>query len=387
MAYISSNNNRWYCQLETSYGQVPSVTGASRFPAGTMSIQQKVNAAKRKDKTGTRTFAGLPAQTRKQTNFSLTTYMTTWANTGAAPGYGPLFEAALGQHQLFAGGTSTNASTTMNIVFSAPHGLIAGQAITFSGEIRFVVSVIDAFTVLINAPFSNSPAGGTIGPTITYLPTTELPSVSVFDYWTPSTAVQRLLCGCGVDQLEIQVNSDYQNFGFKGMAQDVLDSSSFTTGMGQLTAFPIEPVVSTSTSTVVPGNLGQAWLGTLASRFYTLTSASVILKNNLDARANEFGSVLPREINPGPRSVQLDFGLYGQDDAATVGLYQAARQRSPITAGFQLGQTSGQLFGMYMKSVVPELPDFSDKDVRLQWQFQGSQAQGLGNDELAIAFG
>ena len=79
--------------------------------------------------------------------------------------------------------------------------------------------------------------------------------------------------------------------------------------------------------------------------------------------------------------------IYGQDDTATVGLYEAARTRTPIGAGFQLGQTGGQLIGLYMKSVVPEVPDFNSKDSRLQWQFRGSQAQGQGDDEIAIAFG
>jgi hypothetical protein len=52
-----------------------------------------------------------------------------------------------------------------------------------------------------------------------------------------------------------------------------------------------------------------------------------------------------------------------------------------------MGQTAGQLFGVYMKSVVPEVPQYSDKDSRLIWQFKGSQAQGQGDDELAVAFG
>ena len=62
------------------------------------------------------------------------------------------------------------------------------------------------------------------------MPATELPSVSVFDYWSPSTAVQRLLCGAAVDQMEIVINGDYHEFHFSGLAQDVVDSSSFLGG-------------------------------------------------------------------------------------------------------------------------------------------------------------
>lgn len=388
MAYISSNNNRWYCQLESAYGAVAAISAQNRIPAVKMSVQQKVLTPARQDKTGTRTFPGALANLRKQTSFDLTTYMSAWTNPGA-PAYGPLFQAALGGTPLlFHGGTSAS-STPLIIAFNSAHSLAAEQAITFQGEIRFVAAIIDAVTVLLNAPFSSTPAvGASIGPTVTYLPATELPSVTVFDYWTPNTSVQRLLCGCGIDQFDLAVNADYQQFAFKGVAQDVLDSSTFTSGSGQLAAFPTEPAIATGTlTTIIPGHLGQAWLGSVETNFATLTGGKVSLRNNLDQRTREFGSILPRAINPGARSVQLDMELYAQDDAGTVSLYDAARARSPIGVGFQLGQTPGQLLGVYMKSVVPEVPDYNDKERRLQWQFRGSQAQGLGDDELAIAFG
>ena len=47
------------------------------------------------------------------------------------------------------------------------------------------------------------------------------------------------------------------------------------------------------------------------------------------------------------------FDLFAQTDTATPALYQAARQQSPISAMFQLGQVSGQLMGVYLKSVIP----------------------------------
>ncbi len=75
------------------------------------------------------------------------------------------------------------------------------------------------------------------------------------------------------------------------------------------------------------------------------------------------------------------------DDTATAALYQAARQRSPIPVMMQLGQQQGELFGIYMQSVVPEVPAFDDSDKRLQWQFQSCRAQGSVNDEIYVAFG
>jgi hypothetical protein len=118
-----------------------------------------------------------------------------------------------------------------------------------------------------------------------------------------------------------------------------------------------------------------------------LSNAAVTLENNLELRASEFGAVLPSVIAPGPRNVSINFSLYEMDDAGTAALYQAARQRSPIPMMMQLGQQQGELFGLYMQNVVPEIPAFDDSDRRLQWQFQSCRAQGSVNDEIYVAFG
>ena len=220
------------------------------------------------------------------------------------------------------------------------------------------------------------------------LPSTVLPSASIFDFWSPSTAVQRLLCGAAIDQMEILVNGDYHEVHFKGLAQDVLDSSSYSGGSaGQLQGFPQEPALDAFDFSVVPGNLGQAWLGTSPTQFFTITSASVVVKNSLETRSKEFGSTLPRAICPGQRSVTASFDLYSQDDDATAGLYQAARQRSPVSLMLQLGELEGQVMGVYLTSVIPEVPEFDDGENRLQWRFRSSRAQGTVDNEIAVAFG
>ena len=78
--------------------------------------------------------------------------------------------------------------------------------------------------------------------------------------------------------------------------------------------------------------------------------------------------------------------LYSRDDEATRSLYQAARQQSPITVMLQLGEVEGQLMGVYLKSVIPEVPEFDDSQNRLQWRFRASRAQGTIDDEITVAF-
>jgi hypothetical protein len=85
--------------------------------------------------------------------------------------------------------------------------------------------------------------------------------------------------------------------------------------------------------------------------------------------------------------VTAAFDLYGLDDDATKGLYQAARQQSPIAVMFQLGELEGQVMAVHLKSVIPEVPEFDDSENRLQWRFRASRAQGTMDDEIAVAFG
>jgi hypothetical protein len=350
-------------------------------------VQQQTEVRERKDKTGSRTFAGLPPGGRRKTAFELRTYLTTWQSTGD-PGYGPLFQAGLGGAPLrYAGGTAASSTSGGRLGFGAAHGLSVGQAVSSGGEIRFVAAIVDGSTVQLNAPFTVPPtAGGTLSATMTYRPATDLPSATIFDYWSPSSAVQRLVRGAAVDQMEILVNGDYHEVRFKGLAQDVVDSTSVSGGVTQLQSFPAEPELGAFDYSIVPGNMGQAWLGTSPTQFFTITGASVVLKNELETRSREFGSNVPLAIVPGQRSVTAAFDLYSMDDDATKGLYQAARQHSPISVMFQLGEAAGQVMGVYLKSVIPEVPDFEDGENRLQWRFRSSRAQGTVDDEAIVAF-
>lgn len=387
--YISSNANRFYCAAENIYGQVPVITAANRIPAVKLSAKQQLEVTARKDKTGSRTFGGLPPGGRRKTTFDLRTYLTTWPGGANAPSYGPLFQAALGGSPLvFNGGTAGNGSSATTLSFTVPHGLVSGQAVAYLGELRFVAAIINTTSVQLNAPLSTTPlAGAPLGPTVTYFASTDLPSVSVFDYWSPASAVQRILCGAGVDKLAIKVNGDFHEFQFSGVAQELVDSSSFSSGIGQLNSFPAEPPVAAFDYSIVPGHMGQVWLGNAPDRFFTLTDAELAVSNNLDMRAHEFGSSLPRAISPGTRAVTVDFQLYGQDDVATKALYQAAKQQSPVTAMLQLGQQPNQLFGAYLKSLVPEVPEYDDTDTRLKWHFRSSRGQKTVDDEIMVAFG
>src|ERR1035438_4210671 len=93
-SYISSNANRFYAGLESSYGETPAITAQNRFPAVKLTAKNQLETADRRDKTGSRTFVGIPAGLRRNTTFDVTTYMTSWGGQGAFQLFGEVIELA-----------------------------------------------------------------------------------------------------------------------------------------------------------------------------------------------------------------------------------------------------------------------------------------------------
>jgi len=389
ICHVASNDNRFYAAIESAFGNAPAVKARDRLPAVRLRAQQNVERVARRDKIGGRSFPGLPSGIRRYTTFELETYLTGWEGQPEEPGYGALFHAALGNAPVYSdGGVAGEGSDGRTLKFSRPHALAVHQAVVFGGEIRFVSAVVDEQSVILNAPFSRTPTSGeAFGKTLTYYPGEDLPSVTIFDYWTPAETVQRIICGAAVNTMRIRINGDLHGFSFSGQAQDIVDSASFVQGQAGLAGFPEEPVTEAFNYSVVPGNLGQAWLGNTPDRFYTIVTAEVVLNNNVQLRSREFGSELAKCIAAGMRSVTTDFSLYALGDSATKELYQAARQQSPVEVMFQLGEQQGQLCGVYLRNVKLEPPDFDDSEIRLQWRFRGCRAQGQFGDEMVVAFG
>ena len=385
--YISSVQNRFYAALETNYGQAAPITSANRYPAVRLQAQQLIERGKRRDKTGSRTFLGTPSTSRRSSAFHTQTYLTSWSGSGQ-PGYGPLLQAAMGAApQLSAGLTVASVQSIYELQTTLPHDLNIGCAVSYNSEIRFVTSVPAADSLGLNAPFSTTPsAGAQLAPTASYALATALPSVTLYDYWDPMSAVSRLITGVAVESFGVSVNGDFHELQFAGPACNVIDSASFQAGTAGLTNFPLEPTLSGFDYSIVPGNLGQAWLGTGPSQFFTLTDAAMVIKNNIDLRNLEFGSSYPLAMTPGPRQVSSTFKLLAQDDAQTESLYTAAKERSAVSAMLQLGQQQGQLMGIYMSSVTPEIPAYDDTTTRLQWEFKNNLAQGVNDDEIFVAF-
>lgn len=386
--YVLSNNNRYYAALESSYGVVPAIATSHRVPGMRLAIVTQKVSAKRRDKTGTRTFLGTPGPPRKVCGYEFQTSLMAQDMGSLPPAAGQLVQAALGGSAMSTQAQPAAVSSGgLQVGFPAPHGMSEGSAVNVSGELRFVESVLSPTSVRVCAPFTKASGATVVFPAVAYSPGESLPSISLLDCWDPSSTVQRLVRGAGVDEMDIVVDGTEHRLVFRGPAAEHIDSASFQPNTGGLAAFPAEPAVEGDTWTPVPSQLGQIWLGNSETQVLTVTKAQIRLKNNLQTRDFEFGSPYPLALSPGAREVDVEFEVYSTDQSVFAELYQAAQTETPIPLTLQLGDQPGAVAAIHIKTFVPQVPHFDDGETRLLWSFTSSRAQGTGNDDIYFAFG
>src|SRR5258706_2121070 len=97
MPYISTDLNRVYVALESSYGAVPAPSPSHAFRALKQDIELSQDYLERQDKTGSRSFAGIGLGGRRHGKFNVQAYLTPSGTAGSAPNMGPVFQAARGR--------------------------------------------------------------------------------------------------------------------------------------------------------------------------------------------------------------------------------------------------------------------------------------------------
>jgi hypothetical protein len=385
--YISTRNSRYYAALEATYGQVAPVTAGDRFSGLWLRISQKWEEPRRRDKTGTRTHQGIAGRLRKRTAFELSTYLYARENGGVPPRGGALIEAAMGAApRVHGGGLQVVQAQGTAVTFGGAHGLQPGDAVAAGGDLRVVTACPDAQTAWLSAPLS-AQAGQVTGGAVSYAPSLKIPSVSLYEYWSPDEAVQRVLAGCVVDEMTIALNGDFHELTFRGMAAAVIDNKTFEGQQGGLASFPAEPAVSPLVEMPVPGHLGQAWAGALPSPLETVAEARIRVRNNAELRWRDFGLMEPKCFAPGDREVMIDLEIYGNTSAACEAIYASAIHREPMPLMVQMGEVAGAMCGIYVPNFIPAPPEFLDGEERLRWRLRGSVAQGTREDELYVVFG
>lgn len=386
--FIASNQNRVYGALESAFGTAATVDGSDRLPLSAFRLRERRVVNDRKDKTGSRTYPGAPANGRESAAVQLGCYLTEWDTGSGFPALHDVMQSVTGGPVRICGANVVQSITgSQTVSMAQPHGLSSGQGMSCAGEIRFVDAVLDSNTVAVNAPFTKAiQSGEAIGRTITYTLGDDLKSLTVYDYWDPQAAVQRAVAGLAIDELRVNINGDFHEMAFAGEGRTFFDSSTFVDGVAGLTEYPPEPSLGEYSVSLIPGTLGQAWVGSTVSQSYNVLLGAVRMTNNIEYRRREFGPGVVGCVAGGIRDIRVDLRLSANASSDMSALFSSSRTREPIPIMFQLGEAVGQLCGVYLKSVVPEVPSFEDSQTKLEWTIRDARAQGSHNDELSIAF-
>ena len=276
-SYISSNANRFYAGLENNYGETPGITAQNRFAAVKLTARNQLEKADRRDKTGSRTFAGIPAGLRRVTSFDITTYMTSWSGQAGGPSYGPLFQAGMGAAPLlYAGGTAGSGSSGTSLVFQAAAWAGGGPGCLLQRRDAVCERGRERHRSATECAFSSAlPAGEAVAPSISYFPATELPSLSIFDYWDPATALQRIICGAAVDRMSIKLNGDFHQFEFEGIGAGFDRQREFHSGHGAIAELSGGAGDGGVRLLDRAGQYGRGLAGVSPAKFYTVTSGDI----------------------------------------------------------------------------------------------------------------
>ena len=145
--------------------------------------------------------------------------------------------------------------------------------------------------------------------------------------------------------MEILVNGDYHEFHFSGPAQRCTGQHQLHRRRLALDQLPGGPGLAAFDYSMVPGNMGQAWLGTLPSRFCTITSATIRVKNELDTRPRIRIESAARDR---PGTAIGDGGIRPFSRTTMPPRpYQAARQQSPDQRDVPVGRDRRTGDGVY----------------------------------------
>ena len=128
MAYISSNANRWYVARESAYGQIPAISAFNRIPAVKLTAQQQREKSQRKDKTGSRTWQGMPAGDAQANDLRPDVLYEGLAGSvdfAVARSAGRSGNGRRGR-SLAGGNAGDSATTASSIAFAGSHGLNSG---------------------------------------------------------------------------------------------------------------------------------------------------------------------------------------------------------------------------------------------------------------------
>lgn len=331
MAISYSRNERIYPIVESTFGVIPTFTGANNCKFKKVKLKPIVARLTRTDKTGVRS-EPLGVGGRRSATWSVDMSLAPNGTPGVAPDCDPILQAIFGQAPTIVSSTS-----------------------------------------------------------VTYNLSDAIKSFSLPSYRTPSTMMQRIAAGCVVTDATFNFGQDVADWQANGKAYWVVDSKNFATldtpGKCGLASWPDEPSTPVTNGPMIAGFTGVATFDT--NVLANILTASVKIASANDIPLNTFGTYYGDLPEGDVRVVSLTFVLKDKDESATSNLYQKAITKAPITVILQSGTAAGSIATLTLKGIQLDVPDLDDNQRAWTANFGESTAHPstpAALDEVTLAF-
>jgi hypothetical protein len=334
MAYAQSNQQRGYVQRESSFGIIPNSTGtatvgnndAFRFISlATDAVRTTID---RPDKTGSLSRT-VGSAGRRSGNWSTRFSLAGSGTAGTAPDVNDFLEALFGKAKTVVADTSVGYTLDTNIY-----------------------------------------------------------SLSIFNYRTPSTVTQQIAHGGLVDRAVFTLGEDVAQCEMSGPCQWVLDDDEFSTAdstaKGGLTSFPSEPASPATLGDMAIGFTGSVVMdgdtyGTLRRVTITVTKEAQLdldVYNNYYAPSGSFGTL----------AVNIEGSIYDDDSSDLSALKVKAKNGTPVDMVYTVGTVAGNIWAFTLKNVILEPFTYDDGARRYAANIRGrAHATSLtSKDEIAL---
>ncbi len=338
MASIQSANQACYVQKESSFGVIPNSSGTASLGNNdacriiTLSTNFRQNLIDRPDKLPTNDFT-IGVGGRYNSDWRASMSLAGSGTAGTAPDMDPFLEAWFG----------------------------AAGVVTASTKVQ-------------------------------YDPADTTPSLSIWDFKKPSTAMQKVAFGSIVRTMRVTGGQDVATIDFEGQTYYILDSERYTTitngdaKKGGLTAgaFPSEPGSPATSGTFVVGFTGAA---TLDGNSYTdLRTFSINCDSGRELPNDVFNAYLPGTPAIDRRNITGEFSIYADDGANLKSLIAKAYNNTGVTLVFQFGLVAGNIWKFTLRNCLLAVPveDDSQKRMALNFTYKAHASSATAKDAITL---
>ena len=204
------------------------------------------------------------------------------------------------------------------------------------------------------------------------------PSVTIWDFNTPSTVTERAILGCVASKAKFDIGADEPSVEFSGQGLAILDTDIYATAdatsKGGLTqaSFPTEPATPVTNGVPAPGFTGVVTLDGNAYSIFRTGSISLDVERELPM--DGFNSYYGLAPAAGLRNVTADWSMYDDDSANLSALKVKSQNGTGVNLTFQIGTVAGSIATWTLKNVLLPKYQYDYSGKRRFVTFNGARA-------------